>query len=141
MYLASSQDAESSKKSSSKNEFTWHHGTLSRELAGQRLLTSSLYQDGLFFLYEHESKPGSTVLALVFKGNPTHHLLKLENGSITINNKLYFENNGSIIDVITRLATDPVPSWPQRLITFLPHPEAATVDIDRDKAKLRNREW
>lgn len=66
----------------------WLHGDLTREKT-EELIKAAGLDDGRF-LVRSRTKKDEYVLCVVFKGNPTHHLMqKNENGVMCINKKPY----------------------------------------------------
>lgn len=48
--------------------------------------------DGTFLIRKRKEKEGQYIMALVYKGKPTHHLMQEVDGNWTVNNKAYGNN-------------------------------------------------
>ena len=82
-------------------------------------------EDGTFLVRPKGQSRTEFILTVVFKGNPTHHALKVEDGAVTLNKK-GFGGHGSIEALLAALSTKQ-PGWPVGLDKPLHSPDAAAV--------------
>ncbi|EDQ84906.1 uncharacterized protein MONBRDRAFT_29769 [Monosiga brevicollis MX1] len=104
----------------------WQFGEISKDAADELLQKDGL-EDGKFLVRIRPGHPEDYVLAVVFKGRPTHHLVqKGVDGMFTVNKKS-FGPARSISEVVALFQTDTLPpNWPVKLASFVRNPNLAT---------------
>ena len=99
----------------------WLHSTISREKSESLLANGgdiSAENDGRFLIRAREEE-GQYVLALVFRGKATQHLIMPnKDGNLTVNKKVYGSPTSDVEQLVTTLAVKP-PGWPVELKEFI----------------------
>lgn len=72
----------------------WFHGKITRELA-ESLLTPK--KDGLFLVRESANFPGDYTLCVCFQSNVEHYRVQGKNGSLTIDDEVFFNSLEELI--------------------------------------------
>ncbi len=74
--------------------------------------------DGSFLVHDRQGFPGQFVLALVYRGRPSFHLLSQQDGCFLVNHRKLGSTPtlASLIDLLKR----PVEGWPQVLLAPVP---------------------
>jgi hypothetical protein len=130
--LASVQESDVNE---SDEQGPWMHRGITKEEAEARLQVGK--QDGHFLVRERPGVEGEFVLSLIYKGAPTHHLMrKNEDGVITINRKVVGLPAPSTLTEAIKLVTAEIcpAGWPLRLRSFPPCDGASEEAVS--KAKL-----
>jgi hypothetical protein len=125
---------DSSKKSLKKKSPAWLHGPISKEEADELLLAHSK-EDGTYLVRSREGKKTEFVLGVIFKGKPTHHLIKKDEGMYKINNKAYGEHS-KVSQLIELLQKKGTPKWPVPLTNPVPSPTAAKAANEKASAAV-----
>jgi hypothetical protein len=122
------------KKSSKKKKSpAWLHGPISKEEANEVLLKFST-EDGTYLVRSREGKKTEFVLSVIyFKGKPTHHLIKKDDGLYKINNKSYGEHS-KVSQLIELLQKPGTPKWPTPLSNPVPSPAAEKAAKEKSAA-------
>ena len=122
---------------STNGDAVWLHRGISKDEAEEKLRVGT--QDGHFLVRERPGAEGEYVLSLIYKGKPTHHLMKTDdNGHVSINRKVVGlpapTTLGAAIKLVTAEAVPP--GWPLRLISFPPRDGASEEDVQKEKVLL-----
>jgi len=105
----------------------WLHGEEVTREKSESLLKAggsvSASDDGRFLIRTREEE-GQYVLALVFRGKPTQHLIAPNgDGNLTVNKKVYGSPTSDIETLVKNLSVKP-PGWPVKLKEFIDTSEA-----------------
>jgi C-terminal processing protease CtpA/Prc len=93
---------------------TWFHGKIGKDKAGE-LVTRAGGKNGTFLVWERKP-PREYGLTVVYNNKPSHHLIKLPDGSdIWTINKTPFGNQSNMFKMIEVLAESTVKGWPVQL--------------------------
>eukprot|EP00054_Salpingoeca_dolichothecata_P030073 m.241623 g.241623 ORF g.241623 m.241623 type:complete len:790 (+) comp26590_c1_seq1:61-2430(+) len=91
------------------------------------IMNASNPQEGTFFVRPRTGKPGEHVLCVVYKGRPTHHLLKpvasADGDVYTVDNKL--TKHCKTIDEVIEFLREKQPFWPVPLTNHVPPKESS----------------
>lgn len=91
-------------------------------------------EDGTFLVRERTRFPGDYVLAVVYKGKATHHLVSKENGEYYTVNKRLYGNATTLEQLIENLSKSTTPGWPVTLKDFVPDPHAPATSLGANTA-------
>lgn len=78
-------------------------------------MTKNNATDGDYIVRLREAGSAEYILVLIFKSKPTHHLMKLEGGSWTINKKVYVPDEANLVQVGHRRTRGGTASTPDSL--------------------------
>lgn len=95
----------------------WLHDKISKADANE-LLTQGGVKEGAFLVRKHATEKNQFVLGLVYKGKPTHHLIKrtAESGQVyVINNKKHGEFD-KVSKLVAHLRKPGIKGWPAQLL-------------------------
>jgi hypothetical protein len=91
----------------------WLHGPMARE-AADKVLTDAGLDDGRFFVRTRAGVDNQYVVAVVFRGKPTHHLVTKGSDGTMLINKQPVGSKKTIADLVQALSKKQ-PGWPVAL--------------------------
>jgi hypothetical protein len=91
----------------------WLHGPMTRE-AADKVLTDAGLDDGRFFVRTRAGVDNQYVVAVVFRGKPTHHLVTKGSDGTMLINKKPVGSKRTISDLVQALSKKQ-PGWPVAL--------------------------
>ena len=96
----------------------WLHGNLSKEEADELLAMAGL-DHGRYFVRSRLGTTTEFVLAVVYKGKPTHHLISKHGGNYLVNKRSYGDHP-TLAALIATLQKPGVNGWPVPLANPVP---------------------